>query len=104
MRIGLFAKVDIDAQSEVRQYITINFAWYKYYVVVSGFSLHVSIISLQKLFFDYRYDDTIDNDLIIKPAHKFHWMKSSPTHKNSKKKIPPTNNILTKAAKKNALF
>jgi hypothetical protein len=52
-----------------------------------------------KLFFDYRYDETIDNELIIKPAHKFHWMKS-PERKNSKKSAP--DNISKKAAKKNA--
>mmetsp|Transcript_9861 Transcript_9861/g.22066 ORF Transcript_9861/g.22066 Transcript_9861/m.22066 type:complete len:849 (-) Transcript_9861:157-2703(-) len=41
-RIGLFAKCDVEAQSE--------------------------------LFFDYRYDVGIDNDLIIKPAQNVDWM------------------------------
>ena len=52
-----------------------------------------------KLFFDYRYDEIIDNELIIKPAHKFHWMKS-PSRKDSKK--PPANKVHMKAAQKNA--
>ena len=36
--------------------------------------MSISLFLLQ-LFFDYRYDVGMDNDLIIKPARRVDWMK-----------------------------
>lgn len=47
-----------------------------------------------QLFFDYRYDDEMDNDLIVKSAHKPVWIKRGKASSKS-------TNI--KAAKKNAV-
>ena len=46
----------------------------------------VTSIFLQ-LFFDYRYDDKMDNELIFKPDHSvnFDWMKKKSGHGKKKK-------------------
>lgn len=47
-------------------------------------NLHQSVYYKMQLFFDYRYDDQMDNELIYKPDHSvnFDWMNK----KNGQKK------------------
>jgi len=44
------------------------------------------MIAALQLFFDYRYDSSVDNDFIVKPAKTVAWMSKSSTN-NKKLKI-----------------
>lgn len=67
IRIGLFACCDIDPQTEVSLFS---------YQPIELFYLPLShcVSSLLQLFFNYRYNVGIDNELIVKPARSVDWM------------------------------
>ena len=72
MRIGFFAKQDIAARSEVRL-ISVHSGIY------SALRPHQLVLfsTFPKLFFNYEYNWTMDNELLYKPDHsvKFPWMR-----------------------------
>ena len=81
-RVGIFTKQNISAQNEVRT------RYEKLVFCVSRRMLR-PINGVLKLFFDYRYDTSVDNDFIMKPAKTVSWMSRSNNNKgksNVKKK------------------
>jgi len=46
------------------------------YVSLTALSFPLSIYPFLQLFFDYRYNVGMDNDLILKPGKTVDWMKN----------------------------
>ena len=71
VRIGLFAREDIEPQTEVSFLIIQPFV----VLCIADFLMKSldSLLSFQ-LFFDYRYDVAMDNALITKPGMTVDWM------------------------------
>ena len=67
MRVGLFAKEDIEAYSEVGLY------FFQFMLRTSSLNLLIAFVKLQ-LFFDYRYDKDIECENFSKPATEVSWM------------------------------
>lgn len=68
------------------------------YVFTNMFTFLVCLFSrLKKLFFDYRYDVGLDNDLIVKPGKTVAWMKDPKMANKISKKNPGLEKALSEA-------